>query len=234
MSRIGKEGRMWSELHYTASSSVVYGNPPDWNEMLAWSRLLSVGDRFIDVGSNVGSYALWTAEHGARVVAVEPSEDAFARLSENVALNQWPIEILRCALADKPGRMSFTSGLGTVNHLVVAGGGGHDEVEVRTLDSLIGDSPVLGVKIDVEGAERLVLTGAAEALSRGAISILQIEWNDASDELLGESRAVAGEILRGYGYRFFRPDTAGWLHPTDLRKGADLFAVAPGVVLPSE
>lgn len=54
--------------------------------MLAWR----VGDLFVDVGSNVGSYTIWVGESGAEAIASERPEDAFCLLRENVALNGYP------------------------------------------------------------------------------------------------------------------------------------------------
>lgn len=229
LATIGNKSKMWAELHYTASSNVVYANPPDWNEMRAWKRILCHDDLFVDIGSNVGSYALWAGELGAQVIAVEPDKTTAARLRENVAMNASSIEVFECAIADKIGSMRLTSGLGTVNHLLLqddtATGA---SVEVRTLDSVLGDRFAVGVKIDVEGAERLVLAGAALSLADHRIGVLQIEWNQMSRITLGESRSGVAKILEAHGYRFFRPDHLGMLHPTSVDGyGSDVFAVSP-------
>jgi hypothetical protein len=97
---------------------------------------------------------------------------------------------------------------------------------VRTLDDVIGDRPVRGVKIDVEGAERLVLDGARETLASGAVTVFQLEWNRLSERLLGEDRVPVVTLLESYGYGFFRPDADGRLRPVDARPfGPDVFAV---------
>jgi FkbM family methyltransferase len=227
---IGERGRMWAELHLTASSKVRYANPPDWNEMQAWRRLLGPGDLFVDVGSNVGAYALWAGDHGATVVAVEPGSAAAERLRRNVALNDFPVTVLQCGLADRPGRMRLTSGKDTTNHLVRDGDQPGEEIAVDTLDNVLGDRCAAGVKIDVEGAERLVLEGARRALSERRIAVLQLEWNSMSRRLLSESRVPVAELLREYGYTFMRPDGRGRLHPLvpPAESPTDLFAVAPG------
>lgn len=228
MAVIGARGRMWAELHYTASSNVVYANPPNWNEMQAWRRILEPGDLFVDIGSNVGSYAIWTADLGADVIAIEPDRDAVLRLRENVALNNMPIEVEQCALAGERGRMSLTSGLDTVNHLVIGGSATGQEVEVRTLDDILGARAAAGVKIDVEGAERLVLDGAAQALADHRIGVLQLEWNEMSKLVLSEDRAPVAEILHSHGYSFYRPDLEGVLQHADVTDyGPDVFAVSP-------
>lgn len=56
------------------------------------------------------------------------------------------------------------------------------------------------MKVDVEGAEHPRARGRLRALAEGRIGLLQLEWNDLSESLLGESRSVVAEILRGHGY----------------------------------
>lgn len=225
---IGELGRMWAELHYTASSSVVYANPPDWKEMLAWKRILRQRDLFIDVGSNVGSYALWAGGLGAEVIAVEPGREAVTRLRENVSLNDFSVEVVACALGATPGVMRLTTGLDTVNHLLIDSAAPGDEVEVRTLDELLGGRVARGVKVDVEGAERLVLEGSKRALTSRRIEFMQLEWNEMSRRTLSEDREPVETILRSHGYLLCRPDQHGHLKLVgDFGFGADIFAVAP-------
>lgn len=225
--RIGTDGMMWAVLHYSASSKVAYANPPDWNEMQVWRRWLKPGDTFVDVGSNVGTYSLFAADLGATVVAVEPGQRALGLLRENVALNPtMAIKIFDCALGAECGSMWMTEGLDTTNHLMPCGGDEGRLIEVRTFDEVAGPGGIAGVKIDVEGAERLVLEGARESLSRGYIKIVQLEWNSLSESVLGEGRDACAAILNGAGYSFFRPDERGRLHPADpAAYGEDLFAV---------
>lgn len=224
--RIGRRMRMWAVLHHAASSKVAYANPPDWAEMQAWARLLQEGDLFVDVGANVGAYSLWAADHGARVIAVEPGEAATELLRENIALNpEAHVEVVPCALAAEAGVMSFTEGLDTTDHLLPGETGGR-RVEVRKLDDVLAGRPAAGVKIDVEGAERLVLEGAASSLAEGRIKVLQLEWNDLSTQVLGEDRGPVAAILETHGYRLFRPDAEGLLQSvSNPGYGDDVFAV---------
>ncbi|MFB9236899.1 FkbM family methyltransferase [Plantactinospora siamensis] len=232
VARLGERSRILARPHHAAAGLVVYGNPPDWPEMHAWRRLLRPGDLFVDVGSNVGTYALWAAESGTTVVAVEPDRQAAEELRRNVGLNGYPIEVLECALAAEPGTLRLTSGNDTMNHLVLGDGHGHGHggtpVPVRTLDEVLGDRVAAGVKIDVEGAERLVLEGARAALADRRITVLQLEWNRMSERVLGESREPVARLLAEYGYRLTRPDETGQLAPSDASGyGPDVFAVAP-------
>lgn len=229
LTRVGQGGRMWAELHCSAASKVVYAPPPDWNEMMAWRRILTPGDLFVDVGSNVGAYALWAADAGAQVIAVEPGRDAARRLRENVALNDFPITVLECGLADRPGQLQLTTGRDSTNHLLLDPAAGGESIAVDTLDNVLGDRFAVGVKIDVEGVERLVLDGAREALRQRRIGVLQLEWNGMSRRLLGEDRLPIAALLSECGYEFVRPDEQGLFQDTEVAATAaeDIFAVLP-------
>ncbi|HET9444492.1 MAG TPA: FkbM family methyltransferase, partial [Acidimicrobiales bacterium] len=99
-------------------------------------------------------------------------------------------------------------------------------VAVDTLDAVLGDRVAAGVKVDVEGAEALVLAGATRALSERRIKVLQLEWNECSADLLGQDRAPVAELLRGHGYRLYRPDRTGALVAvSDAGYGPDVFAL---------
>lgn len=223
---VGDTQRMWAILHHAASSKALYANPPDWPEMQAWRRILKAGDLFVDVGSNVGVYTLWALDLGAQVIAVEPSTDSVGLLRDNLALNGQPeVAVLECALAAKTGSMMLTRGRDTENRLLVGEGTGQ-RVHVETLDNVLQGRTAAGVKIDVEGAERLVMEGARVSLAEGRIKVLQIEWNHMSKSMLDEGREPVAAILKLHKYDLFRPNDQGELVPIqDVSFGADVFAV---------
>lgn len=231
---IGRGARMRVDLHDTAAARALYANPPDWNEMIAWRRLVRPGDLFVDVGSNVGGYALWLADAGAEVIAVEPCPVTAAKLRANVALNRLPITVRECGLAAAPGRRWLTRGRDAANHLLPGPSAAGREIDVDTLDNLLGDRYAAGVKIDVEGAERLVLEGAARALAEHRIGAIQLEWNGASQLVLGQTREPVAALLARHGYTFARPDGQGRLRPATAPAASqhDLFALAPPTARP--
>jgi FkbM family methyltransferase len=234
MTAVGSRGRMRVWRHDTAAARSLYANPPDWNEMRAWRRILRPGDLFVDVGSNVGGYALWAADAGADVIAVEPSPAAATRLRANVALNDFPIAVRECALGATPGLAWLTGDRGATNHLLPGPAPAAQQVALDTLDNLLGDRYAAGVKIDVEGAERLVLEGARRALAEARIGVLQIEWNAMSQRLLGETRAPVAALLASHGYTVVLPGSDGGLRRAAVPavSPADAFAVGPAVALP--
>jgi FkbM family methyltransferase len=222
MARLGERSRLWVDLHRTAASMVLYANPPDLPEMLVWRRALREGGLFVDVGANVGTYTIWAAELGAEVIALEPAADTFALLQENIALNGYQVTAVRAAAGDHSGTARFTSGRDTGNSLAPDG---PMVTELVTVDALIGDQQVTGMKVDVEGFEIDVLRGAARALADRRIGLIQLEWNEMSTVSLGADRSPVAELLAGYGYRLYRPDLTGRLAPVaEPGFGADVFA----------
>jgi FkbM family methyltransferase len=234
---IGEHSRIAAYLHAGGSWRAVLANPPDWNEMQAWKRHLRPGDLFVDVGAHAGVYSLWALDRGCTVVAVEPIAELVEQLRANLALNAYRADVHRLALAAEPGTMTMSGpdllrqhlAIGTDDGAAVSSAATPAEsaqvVEVSTLDAMIGDRTAAGVKIDVEGAERLVLEGALRALAERRIALLQLEWNDCSETLLGETRAPVVALLQSHGYELVKPDGNGVLHPTDgAGYGVDLFA----------
>lgn len=201
--KVGTRSRINVHPDETNSGHAVYRNPPNWPHMGVWQRWLEPGHLFVDVGANIGIYSIFAIDLGAEVVAIEPNGRNGDRLRANLALNGYSADVIQAAVADKPGTVRITDDLDSYNHLVPEGG---VEVPAVTLDDVLGDRVADGVKIDVEGAERLVLEGATRALSDQRIRLLQIEWvDDRSQTTLGEGHRSVARMLRGYGYDLYRP-----------------------------
>jgi FkbM family methyltransferase len=223
VARLGDRSSILAYLHRSAAAKVVYANPPDHPEMLVWRQYLRRGDLFVDVGANVGSYSIWAAELGAEVIAFEPAQDTFALLSENVALNGYDVTTIPSAVGSHCGTVRFTEGKDTVNRINARGA---IETPLVTIDSVIKDRIVAGMKIDVEGFEIDVLRGCAHALTEHRIKLIQLEWNATSEAAVGTDRRPVADLLSKYGYRLYRPDLKGELLPvTDLSYGSDVFCL---------
>ena len=207
---IGEQSKIFAYHGEIQPVFAVVRNPPNWPDMLVWRRYLRPGDLFIDVGANIGAYSIYALDCGAEVIAVEPNAHCAARIAEHLELNGYQAEILQKAMTDKPGVVRMTADLDVLNHLVGADEDGV-EVEATTLDDVLGDR-VASVKIDVEGAEELVLAGARRALMEHRIPVLQLEW------ILGEhfqidSRSGMLAQLREADYELCECDIHGALHP---------------------
>jgi len=136
------------------------------------------GDLCLNVGANVGLYALqfarWSGD-GGRVIAFEPAPDSARDLRKHAEFNGYSetIRVVEKAVSDKPGQATFfVSGteqmnrLGSPNPLLSATKAIH--VEVTSLDAFCRDEKIdpAWVLIDVEGFEIAALKGAAELLRK--------------------------------------------------------------------
>ena len=195
-------------------AGLLYANPTEVPEIAVWRRTLKPGDLFVDVGANVGAYTIWAIELGADVIAIEPNAWAVGRLEENLALNGYRADVRRAALSDAPGTVRFTRDLGVLNH-IVRGDSAHvtEEVPATTLDQVLGDRIAAGVKIDVEGAELLVLRGAERALRERRIGLIQLEWLGSAERTSGEGRDAVADLLETLGYSLWTPADDGTLSP---------------------
>jgi FkbM family methyltransferase len=227
LARLGEHSYVWVGLHRSAASKIVYGNPPDYLEMCVWRQVLQEGDLFIDVGANIGSYSILVSELGAEAIALEPADDTFALLKENVELNHYKIKMIQAAAGPTCGTVRFTTGRDTVNQIDPQGSA---EAMMLTIDSVIEERMIAGMKIDVEGFEIEVLRGCERALAEHRINLIQLEWNRTSIRAVGTNRQPIVELLGKYGYDLYRPDGNGCLVPIgDFGYGPDVFAQPSGV-----
>ncbi len=134
----------------------------------AGGRSAADGYHFVDIGANVGAYSLFVAAQagrGARILAVEPQPGVFARLACNIGFNPFgTIKAVACAVADKAGELTLfldaqNEGESSVRTLGTSGAQSVKAPAVPLADLLQteGFSRVDGMKIDVEGAEDLIL-----------------------------------------------------------------------------
>lgn len=130
---------------------------------------LGTGFVFVDIGANVGGYALFAASLGgptARILAVEPQADIFERLSFNIRQNSFTtVKALELAVADRDGEITLfidpkNKGETSMRLVGTHGPGAAVKVPAKALRTLVeeeGVSRLDCVKLDVEGAEDLIL-----------------------------------------------------------------------------
>lgn len=213
----------------TSLAKVAYMSPPDWREMMAWKRLLRPGDLFCDVGANRGLYTIWALDCGARVIAIEPEARERRYLEENLQLNSYQARVIPFAIAERNGSVAFVDGLGSKSHVQADGTESTVDIPATTIDDVLAGRRCRGIKLDIEGAERLALEGATDSLAHQRIDAIQLEWNNLSRRFKGESRQSEADLLTGFGYRLVRPDDFGVLKevPNPTAFGPDIFAVSP-------
>lgn len=139
-----------------------------------FERLVPVGGVVLDVGAHVGQYAIRASSlvgPGGRVHAFEPDTRTMAVLKGNIRRNGLKnVALHSCCLSDRPGEATFYSArsdnVGGASLRPNPSSSGYSRsVQVSTLDAVAASEPRIDlVKIDVEGAELLVLRGAQAAL----------------------------------------------------------------------
>jgi FkbM family methyltransferase len=196
------------------------------------NRFLRPGDVFVDVGANIGLFTLIAAAcvgPTGKVVAFEPTTMTYARLQDNVRLNQFSnVSCIKLALSDRAGQLDLTrstGGFDAWNSLAEPTKGrtfSGEQVEVAGWDGYAREHGLIGrvtmMKIDVEGWESRVLAGGKEAFARADAPVLQVEFTEESAAAAGTSCSDLYRTLEGFGYRMFVYDPAKrTLVPDSLR-----------------
>lgn len=145
------------------------------------------GDTFYDLGAHVGFFSVCAASLGARVVAVEADAANAARLRRNAELNAAPIEVVEAAVWSEDGEVELVPG-GSAKEFHAVPGRGVASVTVDSLAAVHGPPAVL--KVDVEGAEVEVLTGARRVLAEAKPVVVC--------EVHGDLRAAVAALLEGF------------------------------------
>jgi FkbM family methyltransferase len=181
------------------------------------------GDVMFDIGANVGAYSMVAAKKrggGARVYAFEPSYVNVATLSANIALND-----LGGQVTPIPVALSASTGMNVLNLRDLDSGSarhglgdqmpddGHvafrQPVMTFRLDDLIEhfDVPAPNhIKMDVDGGELDVITGASRTLSCATLRSMLVEV--AVEESSEVTQAIERHGLRLVS-RFFVTNRAG-------------------------
>ncbi len=139
---------------------------------------------FVDCGANIGAITIPVSrEFAGHAIAIEPVTKNFRLLAENLELNALGsrVHALQVALGDQPGSQ--------VIYLSVSNSGDHriappvgedrprEQVRVETLDAVVfGDTaacPPFLVKVDVQGYECKLLTGAHSVLAEACCVVCE-------------------------------------------------------------
>jgi FkbM family methyltransferase len=171
-------------------------------------QLAPCGGTVLDIGANIGFFTLkfakWVGPAG-KVIAVEPDEENFHSL--RCALRRSGLEArvvaIQAVAAEKPGRLRLERNvLNPSDHKIAVGSAGI-EVPAVSIDALIegGAFPAVSlIKIDVQGAELMVLAGAKRTLA-AHWPALYVEIDDRALSHYGSSRESVLAFVENLGYR---------------------------------
>lgn len=217
------QGRTIRQVRYRGMTLVVLANESvgwriigareyeDW-ELDSLAALIRPDDLCIDVGANVGVYTVFMAKHATAgsVIAFEPVPLNRDLLTLNVRLNEVTnTEIRDSVVSDVAGPVRFSiSADGAYSSMRSTGR--KPTVQEMTIQGTTLDDECLDsgrhigvVKVDVEGAELLVLRGAQRLLSSPDMRprVLLIELDAVNERVYGTSPADIISYLSEFGYR---------------------------------
>lgn len=185
----------------------------DWfeNEIRFVRRWLRPGMRVIDIGANLGVYALTMAKLVApsgQVWAFEPTSESAAALSRNIARNGFAnVRLMQMALSDRDGKAALhRQGHSELNSLVAGQGPATFGVEMVTVSSLDRQQAALGwgtidfIKIDAEGSGLNILAGGAGFFAAQSPLVMF----EAADAHSGADQTALPAAFRRLGYEVYR------------------------------
>jgi len=138
------------------------------DEVKVIQRHLTTVDVFIDAGANIGFYTCLARAAGKQAIAFEPLNRNLNYLYTNLVLNGWKdVEVFPLGLGSHvdvaPFYTASTTGASLIEHWAGLSTRFKQTIPVTTLDNVLGkrfSGKKLLIKIDVEGAEYFVVSGA--------------------------------------------------------------------------
>lgn len=186
-------------------------------------KQLKTDSTWIDIGANIGSVCIpvCRAFPKSNVICIEASPRMFSYLKKNMELNEIQnAKLIQKAISDKDASdVPFFSpdekyGKGSLsNHY----SGKEDLIECIRLDHLIenlGRPEISFIKIDVEGFEYAVFSGAKKLLVDDNAPDILFEFMDWAEKAVpGRREGDAQRLLIEYGYTIYEFDQSGKCFP---------------------
>lgn len=213
--RYGRISFFANDVGAASQSLATYG---EWaeNEIGFVKGFISSGGTVVDVGAYIGTHTLafsrFVGPEGV-VVSLEAQTETFDLLKHNVAVNQISnVQLENAAVCDRIGELTIplidmsdkaSFGSASLREVLTNQAGRPDEVpgpgtqRMAKVRSVAIDGFALPhctlIKIDTEGAEDMVIRGAADTIRRTS-PVVYAECNSVADGLR------SFELLRDYGY----------------------------------
>ena len=200
-------------------------------ETLLWKKILKEGQTIFDIGANIGYYSLMASKRigNGKIYAFEPVKQTFERLTKNVKLNNFKnIKLNNLAVSNEVGTVDIyvanskntgTSSITKHMHF----NGDKQTVKSVTIDHFIKSNNIEAmdiVKIDVEGAEMMVIEGMEKSL-RKFNPIVMIELIDERLKAAGSSIKEAYDFFEKLNYKPYQLDRHLEMKPSEkYREGS--------------
>ena len=183
-------------------SLIVYTNRPEYLEMRLTELLLNTDSTFLDVGAGIGDFSLIASSKitTGKIFAFEPSEEPLSTLMENIAINflEKKIKVIDEVASNKVGTIKFNEeSVSEVSHIETGENG--VVKKTTTLDKVIENNKLTTVdliKIDVEGAESLVIEGLEKSFESKLIKALIIELNSNASQFNSSKVKLVKKLVK--------------------------------------
>jgi len=181
-------------------------------ETIKWINSFNEKDVFWDIGANVGVFTLYAGVRGHRTLAFEPSSANYYSLNQNILMNQIDKHVSAYCIA-----FSNDESLGTMELQGLTVGGAlhsfskenqegyfHHGAFSMSIDKFIEIyNPEFPnqLKIDVDGLEALIISGARNTLKDQRLKSILVEIDRSNeDELEGIHNIIleSGFVLQEY------------------------------------
>jgi FkbM family methyltransferase len=185
----------------------IAGERPQWNgEYSVVARLGPAIRHAIDGGANLGEWTANLLTHApqARVLLAEPHPENAKYLRQKFASQGSQVNVQQVALAAEPGHVflaadtAMGTGSGITTKDSTARGWKVPATNLPMLAQEFGsDCEIDFVKLDIEGDEMAVVTGARKLFESGRLGIVQLEYNCTwidKQALLGDLFKFAREV----------------------------------------
>lgn len=178
-------------------------------------KIIKPGMKILEVGANVGYYALLEtrlAGPSGHLYALEPSPYNFDLLTKNLRLNGLKnYDLYQTAAGALPGKAKFLlSGRSNLSTFIEREDltGEEIDVDVIKLDDFLRDKEADFIRMDVEGYEREILKGAEGVLNSDKKP--KYFFIEVHSELLHKKNSSAREIVEFLGRHGYEVNKSFW------------------------
>lgn len=183
-----------------------------FNELSWYSEYLTSDDKIIlDLGGNVGLFALHVTPWAEKIITVEPTP-SHMELNKYITAKFSNVTHLQAAISDKTGQIPFfTFGSNTTMNSLINRGGDYFMADSITIPDLIEKFKLKRVdfiKLDIEGSETIALNEDVIKYMSDKVSKILIEFHEVNGIGYTEQRTIYESIFVKYGYKptHFGPD----------------------------
>jgi colanic acid/amylovoran biosynthesis glycosyltransferase len=162
----------------------------------------------VDVGANVGSFALYAAQScpDARIFCYEPEQQNFSLLKQNIQITglEGRVAAFQCAVGSTGGRRGLAVGVSQTNAFDdLRASTSRQLVDCLTLRDILAEHHLETVdllKLNCEGAEYEILKSCSKS-DFDRIANIRLEYHNLDGSRNGESLS---QLLEDHGYRIER------------------------------